>query len=148
MIGRLSERVGLNIETIRYYERVGLLPAPPRSGGGHRLYDARHVMRLTFIRRSRELGFSLDQVRHLLELVDGGHTCGEVKAVAIDHVAHIREKIADLRRLERTLVKTAARCEGRHLPNRCPGRQARIIAPRSASSRSGGGRRPSAVQGV
>jgi len=119
MIGALAQWVGVNIETVRYYERVGLLPAAARTGGGHRLYDARHVRRLTFIRRSRKLGFSLDEVRGLLKLVDGRSTCGEVRAVAIDHVARIRERIADLRRMERTLVETAARCEGGGATN-CP----------------------------
>jgi MerR family transcriptional regulator, mercuric resistance operon regulatory protein len=117
MIGALAERVGVNIETVRYYERVGLLPAAARTRGGHRLYDASHVRRLTFIRRSRELGFSLDEVRSLLKLVDGRRTCGEVKAVAIDHVARIRERIAELRRMERILIETAARCEGGGAPS-------------------------------
>ena len=71
-IGALSGRTGCSIETIRYYERIGLLPAPPRSAGGHRVYDDDHLKRLTFIRRGRALGFTLDQVRGLLGLVDGG----------------------------------------------------------------------------
>jgi MerR family mercuric resistance operon transcriptional regulator len=118
-IGALSERTGVNIETIRYYERIGIMPQPPRSDGRHRLYGEPAVRRLTFVRRSRELGFSLEEVRGLLKLVDGHHTCGEVKALALDHVAHIRAKIADLRRMERTLVETAARCEGGATPD-CP----------------------------
>ena len=71
-IGVLSKGTGCNIETIRYYEHIGLLPEPPRSQGGHRLYEEDHLGRLTFIRRSRELGFTLDEVRGLLRLVDGG----------------------------------------------------------------------------
>ena len=74
--GVLSARTGINIETIRYYERVGLMPEPPRSGGGHRIYEEEHLKRLTFIRRSRELGFTIKEVRGLLRLVDGGdYTC-------------------------------------------------------------------------
>ena len=80
-IGQLSRRSGVNIETIRFYERVGILPKPPRSQGGHRLYDEAHEKRLHFVRRSRELGFSLDEIRGLLRLVDGGrYTCSEVRA--------------------------------------------------------------------
>ena len=71
-IGAISRRTGVNIETIRFYERVGILPKPPRSAGGHRIYSQEQLRRLGFVRRSRELGFSLDEVRGLLQLVDGG----------------------------------------------------------------------------
>ena len=119
-IGALSERTGVKVETIRYYERSGLLPEPPRTGGGHRLYNREHLTRLTFIRRSRELGFTLDEVRTLLGLVGAGaYTCGEVRAMALDHMARIRAKIADLRRIERALATTVARCEGGGAPD-CP----------------------------
>jgi MerR family mercuric resistance operon transcriptional regulator len=111
-IGALSRRTGVNIETIRYYERIGLLPEPPRGEGGHRVFAPAHRKRLAFIRRARELGFSLDEIRVLLGLADGGAPCGEVRAVALDHLARIRAKIADLRRMERTLARTAAQCEG------------------------------------
>src|SRR5919108_5602416 len=112
-IGALSERTGVNIETIRYYERIGLLPTPPRSAGRHRLYDEPHRQRLVFIRRARELGFSLDEVRALLGL-SGGHdlTCREVNALTLHHIGSIRDKIRDLRRLERTLSDLADRCNG------------------------------------
>lgn len=119
-IGALSERTGVNIETIRYYERIGLLPAPPRSAGGHRLYGDPHRRRLAFIRRARELGFPLDEVRALLGL--GGAqdlTCGEVKSLAGRHIGSIREKIRDLRRLERTLSELVERCAGGDVPA-CP----------------------------
>ena len=83
--GELGSATGCNIETIRYYERIGLLPEPPRSPGGHRLYEEEHLRRLTFIRRSRELGFTLEEVRGLLRLVDGGlYTCAEVKTLPLD----------------------------------------------------------------
>ena len=118
-IGALSVRSGVNIETIRYYERIGLLPAPPRSQGGHRLYSPEHRKRLVFIRRSRELGFTLDEIRNLLNLMGGGHTCGEVQAVAVEHLKDVRAKITDLRRMERTLAATVARCEGGDAPD-CP----------------------------
>ena len=118
-IGALSERSGVNIETIRYYERTDLLPAPPRTRGGHRIYNGGSLKRLVFIRRSRELGFALDEIRNLLGLMGGGHTCREVHAVGLAHLEHIRAKIADLRRMERTLAATAARCEGGDAPE-CP----------------------------
>ena len=87
-IGSLSKETCCNIETIRYYEREGLLPNPPRTEGGHRMYDDEHLKRLTFIRRSRELGFTLQDVRGLLKIVDGEHyTCAEVKTVTLDHLA-------------------------------------------------------------
>jgi MerR family mercuric resistance operon transcriptional regulator len=118
-IGVLARRTGVGIETIRYYERSRLLPAPPRTAGGHRLYRGEHVKRLTFIRRSRALGFSLDEIRTLLRLVDGGAPCGEVRAVAQGHLERIRAKIGDLERMARTLADTAARCEG-GTASRCP----------------------------
>lgn len=117
--GELSRLANVNIETIRYYERIGMLPAPPRTGGGRRVYGLAEVQTLTFMRRSRELGFSLDEIRNLLGLAEGGHACGEVKAAALSHLASIRGKIADLRRMERTLARTAALCKGGDAP-RCP----------------------------
>ena len=102
-IGDLSHRTGCNIETIRYYERVGLLPQPPRSPSRYRLYDIDDVRRLMFVRRSRELGFSLDEVRTLLALSAKSEqeTCSEVRELAAHHLEDIRAKIADLRAMER-----------------------------------------------
>ncbi len=119
-IGALSKGTGCHIETIRYYERIGLMPKPPRSPGGHRLYEEDHLRRLTFIRRSRELGFTLEEVRGLLRLVDGGsYTCAEVKTLTLDHAAEVRRKVADLRKLERVLKEMAAECDGGEVPE-CP----------------------------
>ena len=119
-IGALSIRTGVKIETIRFYERIGILAKPPRSAAGHRIYSQEQLMRLGFIRRSRELGFSLDEVRRLLQLVDGGrYTCAEVKAITLDHLGEVRRKIADLRRLERTLAAVAGKCRGGKVPD-CP----------------------------
>src|SRR5579863_839327 len=85
--GELAKRTDCNIETVRYYEQVGLMPPPPRSEGGHRLYGQDLVKRLMFIRRSRDLGFTIEEIRGLLRLVDGRkYTCAEVEALAIDHV--------------------------------------------------------------
>src|SRR5438034_11693309 len=96
LIGRLSAGSGVNVETIRYYERAGLLPPPPRTEGRHRSYDAHHVQRLAFVRRSRELGFSLDEVRMLLQLADQGAVMcsASVKVVTLQHLANVRAKIA------------------------------------------------------
>lgn len=119
-IGALSDRTGVNIETIRYYERIGIMPAPPRTEGRQRVYDEDHLKRLTFIRRGRELGFSLDEVRELLGLVRGhGLTCAEVKAMTEEHVAGIRGKVRDLKKLERVLSELAAQCHGKGVPD-CP----------------------------
>jgi MerR family transcriptional regulator, mercuric resistance operon regulatory protein len=119
-IGKLSEETGVNIETIRYYERIGLVPAPPRSQGRHRLYDDLHRRRLAFIRRSRALGFSLNDTRDLLGLARGHHlTCGEVKALTEQHIADIRGKIRDLRKLDRVLSQLAGKCRGSTVPD-CP----------------------------
>ena len=120
-IGELSRRSGCNIETIRYYERVGLLPHPPRSPSRYRLYDTDDVCRLTFVRRSRELGFSLDEVRALLALSAdrGQETCAEVRELAAHHLEGVRAKIADLRVMERVLVGAVRRCDVGEAPG-CP----------------------------
>jgi len=119
-IGQLSEQTDCKIETIRYYERIGLLPAPARSEGGYRIYDDDHRRRLSFIRRSRELGFTIDEIRGLLDLVDGGnYTCSDVKTITMEHVDSIRKKIADLKKLEKMLSRIASQCAGDATPE-CP----------------------------
>ncbi len=119
-IGALSRQTGCNIETIRYYERIGILSKPPRTEGGHRLYGKEHVKRLVFVRRSRELGFSLEEIRALLKLVDGRrYTCEEVKAVTDRHLEDVGKKISDLRRLQKTLKDISSQCRGGFVPH-CP----------------------------
>lgn len=116
----LARRTGCHLETVRYYEKTGMLPEPPRSPAGYRLYDANHVARLRFILRARELGFSIEEIRGLLMLVDGGEqTCAEVKARTEDHLAEVRDKIADLQRIEGVLAETLALCSGDVVPD-CP----------------------------
>ena len=111
-IGVLSKRTGTHIETIRYYERAGLLPLPTRSAGGYRLYGTTHLKRLNFVRRARALGFSLAEVRKLLRLADQKRrSCAEVRVVAEIHLEDVKAKIADLRRMERVLKETVARCK-------------------------------------
>ena len=119
-IGKLAEATGVNLETVRYYERIGLMPRPARTGGGYRSYEPNHVSRLNFIRRSRELGFTLDEVRGLLRLVDGHrYTCAQIHDITVRHAEDIRRKITDLRRLERVLTGMAAQCVGGQVPQ-CP----------------------------
>ena len=119
-IGPLSEKTGCNIETIRYYERIGMMPKPPRTAGGHRVYREEHLKRLTFIRRSRELGFTLDQVRNLLLLVDGDDfTCDEVKTMTLEHADNVHRKINDLKKLERVLKDMVSQCDHGDVPD-CP----------------------------
>ena len=118
--GVLSKRTGCNIETVRYYERIGLMPDPGRSEGGHRLYAEQHVRRLQFIRRCRELGFAIEEIRTLLDLVDRREsTCAEVRDIAMAHVDEIRRKIGDLRRMERTMTSMIKQCDGGAAPA-CP----------------------------
>lgn len=118
-IGRLSERTGVNIETIRYYEKIALLPKPPRSTGGHRLYGSNETARLRFIRRARELGFSLAEIRSLIGLEDARPTCAEVHALANEHISAIRSRLKDLKKLERRLVSLAQKCSLEPIPE-CP----------------------------
>ncbi|MGD8558636.1 MAG: helix-turn-helix domain-containing protein [Gammaproteobacteria bacterium] len=119
-IGQLSEQTDCKIETIRYYERIGLLPAPARSDSGYRIYKTDHVKRLSFICRSRELGFTIEEIRALLKMVDGGsYTCNDVKTITLEHLTTIRRKIKDLKKLETTLSNIAAQCKGNMTPE-CP----------------------------
>jgi len=119
-IGALSQDTGVNIETIRYYERVGVMPAPERTAGGFRKYREDHLKRLNFIRRGRELGFSLADLRELLRLVDGhAYTCAQVRTLTLRYLAETRRKIADLRRLARVMANMVAKCTGRRVPD-CP----------------------------
>lgn len=118
--GKLAKRAGCHVETVRYYEKIGLLLPPERSAGGHRLYNPDDQRRLRFIMRGRELGFSIDELRSLLSLVDSKtFTCGEVHSLSIDHLGSVRQKIADLKRLERTLSRISDECGGGAVPE-CP----------------------------
>lgn len=118
--GELAKRSGCHLETIRYYEKIGLLAPPARSKGGHRLYGLGDRRRLRFILRSRELGFSIEELRSLLSLVDSKtYTCGEIYDLTVDHLGDVRQKITDLERLERTLIQISNECSGGAVPD-CP----------------------------
>jgi MerR family mercuric resistance operon transcriptional regulator len=108
----LAQRTGCHIETIRYYEGAGLMPDPRPQGRGYRQYAEQHVARLRFILRARELGFTMDDVRGLLGLIDAGtQTCAEVKARTDRHLMEVRMKISDLKKIEEVLAETSARCD-------------------------------------
>ncbi len=112
-IGQLASQVGCKVETIHYYEKSGLIPEPPRTEGGHRLYSLPDLKRLNFIRRSRELGFSILQVRELLKFIDEpDHYCGEVKAMAMLQVREVQHRIDDLERLKLALNSMVSQCKG------------------------------------
>lgn len=114
-IGEAARRSGINIETIRFYEREGIVPAPGRSTGGRRVYATDDVDRLVFVKRCRDLGFSLRDVRALLALrCAESDQCDEVRTISKRHISDVRDKIRDLRRLERALVSLVSECqEGR-----------------------------------
>ncbi len=111
-IGEVSRISGCKVETIRYYERIGLVSPPPRTAGRHRLYSRNHVKRLVFVRRARNLGFSLDEIRSLLGLTgEGAPSCQQVREITLAHAEDIRQKIADLERMDRALRQLAEQCE-------------------------------------
>jgi Cu(I)-responsive transcriptional regulator len=110
-IGDLGKATGTKVETIRYYESVGLLPKPSRTAGNYRRYDRSHLTRLGFIRRARDLGFSLDEVRALLRLSDDrDQSCAQVDSIARTHLADIERKIADLEALRGELNGLIRQC--------------------------------------
>jgi len=110
-IGDLARATDTKVETVRYYERIGILPKPARTPGNYRSYSAGHLDRLSFIRRARDLGFSLPQVRALLGLSDQrGRSCAAVDAIAREHLADVERKIADLAALRRELDRIISQC--------------------------------------
>ena len=110
-IGRIAAAAGTNVETVRYYERIGLLPPPRRTEGNYRSYAEGHLDRLSFIRRSRGLGFTIEQIRELLGLADDRQrSCEAVDAMARQHLAEVERKIADLSRLAAELRLNGEQC--------------------------------------
>ncbi|MCH4091890.1 MerR family transcriptional regulator [Acetobacter sp.] len=121
-IGELGKATGTKVETIRYYEKIGMLPAPPRTAGNYRVYGPSELGRLSFIRRARDLGFSLDQVSNLLTLSsNGSQDCASVDHIAREHLDEIDRKIADLTALRRELHILIDSCDGGNI------RECRII---------------------
>lgn len=118
--GELAYRTGCNAETIRYYEKIGILPEPVRSAAGYRQYDSTSERRLRFIMWGRELGFTIEDIKRLLSLVDGRIvSCREVEALGKHQLQSVREKIKDLKRMERILGDTVKACSGKDVPD-CP----------------------------
>jgi MerR family mercuric resistance operon transcriptional regulator len=119
--GQLAKKAQVNVETIRYYERRGLLPEPPRRASGYRQYTQDSVARIQFIKRAQALGFSLEAISELLDLrVDPNTTCGDVKKRTEAKIADIEAKIRTLQELKQALAKLAASCSGRGPTSECP----------------------------
>ncbi|HML93310.1 helix-turn-helix domain-containing protein [Methyloceanibacter sp.] len=114
LIGKIAAETGVHVETIRYYERIGLIDTPPRTQGGFRNYNQDHAQRLILIRRGRELGFSLDNIRTLIALSEERRE-DETKLLALRHLADVQDKIINLKRLEQVLKNMTGACK--------PGRQ-------------------------
>lgn len=112
-IGELSKATGTNVETIRYYERIGLLPTPPRTSGNYRSYGEPQRTRLAFVRHSRELGFTIDEIRSLLDLADHPEReCSDADRIATSHMAQVEAKIEQLMKLRDELSHIIGRCRG------------------------------------
>ena len=122
-IGQVAKAAGVGVETVRFYERQGLFDPPPRRPSGYRQFPEDIVHRLRFIRRAKELGFSLKEIRELLDLrLDPGATCADIKGRAQGKIDAINEKVKTLRRMKRSLGKLLAACDGKAtLPaDECP----------------------------
>ena len=118
--GNLAKQTGCNAETIRYYEKIGIMPDPPRSSSGYRFYDENHLRRLRFVMKSRELGFSIEDIKSLLGLVDcHAVSCGEVEKMARTHLLLVHKKISDLHQIADVLGRTVRQCSGDDVPE-CP----------------------------
>ncbi len=112
-IGELGKATGTKVVTVRYYEQIGLLPVPLRTESNYRAYGADHLQRLRFIRRCRDLGFTLEQVRELLRLTEHkDRSCDEVNQITSEHLTEIKDKIADLKRLAKELNRISGQCQG------------------------------------
>ncbi|NIR92502.1 MAG: heavy metal-responsive transcriptional regulator [Gammaproteobacteria bacterium] len=111
--GRVAAQIGCNVETIRYYEKVGIIPSPRRTPAGYRVYDEEHVERLQFILRAKELGFSAERIRELLNLSDEAtRTRADVKSLTEQHIQEVSNKIRDLKKLKKRLDEISSHCDG------------------------------------
>lgn len=124
-IGEVARQVGLTVETIRYYEKQGLIVTPERNASGYRQYSADIIQHLSFIKQAKKLGFSLKEIKELLVIRDTpGVSCKEVREQAREKIAGIRRKIADLQKIENDLMALVSRCPGQGPLKKCP-----IIGP-------------------
>ena len=120
-IGQLAKKANVNLETIRYYERRGLIPEPPRNKSGHREYSLEEVKRTEFIKRSQALGFSLKEISELLSLrMEPGTTCGDVKARVESKIADVEKRIVDLKKIREALLRMSSKCIGKGPVGQCP----------------------------
>lgn len=120
-IGQVAKKGGVNIETVRYYERQGLIPPPPRRESGYREYPEDTVRRIRFIKRAQELGFSLNEIAELLALrVGPGTTCADVRRLAAVKIREIEEKMETLGKMKEAITKLTTECEGRGPTSECP----------------------------
>ena len=120
-VGGLAKRAGVNLETIRYYEREGLLPEPPRTESGYRIYSPDAIRRVRFIKHAQELGFSLRETRELLALrVDSKTTCADVREKAQGKIAAVEDKIHSLQAIRNALLRLTSACTGRGPVSECP----------------------------
>lgn len=118
--GELSKVAGVGVETVRYYERRGLLPAPPRTAAGHRRYDDESVRRVGFIRRAQALGFTLSEIQELLSLRVTPGTCSTVETQATKTISRIDERMRELRRMKRALGSLVESCRAGNDSGECP----------------------------
>jgi MerR family mercuric resistance operon transcriptional regulator len=120
-IGQVARAAGIGVETVRFYERQGLLQAPPRGASGYRQYPQQAVARLQFVKRAKELGFSLKEIKELLDLrLDPATTCADVRSRAAAKISAIEEKIESLRRMQQALKTLTATCNGKGSARECP----------------------------
>ncbi len=115
--GALAKESGVNLETIRFYEKIGLMPDPPRTKAGHRCYSMAHLSRLKFIKRSRDLGFTNKEVSELLEMTENQASCDSVKDKAQSNIALIAAKMADLANMKSALEEMVDKCSGGETPD-------------------------------
>jgi MerR family copper efflux transcriptional regulator len=120
-IGKVAHLTGVGVETVRFYERKGLIPEPPRRASGYRQYPRATVSRIRFIKRAKELGFSLKEIKELLSLrIDPATTCEDIRLRAEAKIADIEERVRTLQRMKKALVRLAAACRGRGPVSECP----------------------------
>jgi MerR family transcriptional regulator, copper efflux regulator len=120
-IGQVAKRANVGVETVRFYEREGLIDQPPRRVSGYRAYPADTADRVRFIKRAKELGFALKEIKELLALrLAPGATCGQVRKRALGKIADIEEKVRSLQRMKRALEKLADACDGQGAVSECP----------------------------
>jgi len=133
-IGRLAAAAGVNVETVRYYQRIKLMPVPKRAAGGIRRYGAPELARLRFIKTAQGLGFTLEEIADLVKLDDGTH-CKEAHDIAEHKLAGVRARLRDLQRIEKALARLVRQCEAQRGAIRCPLIDSLIQVGQSGGSR-------------